>query len=948
MPCCIYILKDRGASGKFALNGEPMFSFIWRRLRAILVFSATALLAATAWPAEMQVLRGHLPEVVARGLAPAGRLPASQQMRLAIGLPLRNRQGLTNLLRQLYDPASPLYHHYLTPEQFTAAYGPEEKDYLAVRRFAESHGLTVTGTSSSRMLLDVTGAVSDVEKAFHVHIGVYPHPTEARDFYSPDVEPSVDAGLAIADISGLNNYALPHPKNVRIAASSDAAGLTPHSGSGPSGMYIGYDFRDAYAPGVALTGSGQMLGLMEFDGLYMNDILEYESIAGLPAVPIQTNLLDGYNGAPSSGADSGNVEVSLDVELAIAMAPGLSKIVVFEAGPYGNQNDILNAMADNSQIAQLSCSWGWGGGPSATTDDIFLKMAAQGQSFFDAAGDSDAFTAGASSDNGVDNPSQANAPSSCPYICVVGGTTLSTTGPGGSWSSETVWNQSAASGEGGSGGISSYYPIPIWQTGVSMASNGGSTLYRNIPDVALTAYNIYVRYGNGTYGDYGGTSCAAPLWAGFTALVNQQNTRLGQPLAGFLNPALYEIGRGTNYAACFHDITTGNNTWSGSPNEFYAVPGYDLCTGWGTPAGSNLINALTAPAGILLLVPPLTFSASAVAGSPVDLTPESVVLTNLGTAALSWTLANPAPWLSASPAGGTIPTGGFATVNLTVNSNIASAMPVGAYTATIWFTNLTDGVAESFQFTLNLTGPQTQLVQNGTFGTGSFSSWTLTGAGGTTNYVGNANSVAVTTGSRHHTTTTDYGSYYLLTTNTYAALLGQAGGLAYLGQTLETVPGQPYLLSFWVANPGKAAAADGKSIAPNDFLVAWNGSTLFNQTNMAVFSYTNMQFVVWAANSSATLEFGARNDNDYFGLDDVSVTPIPPPVFQSAATAGGAIALTWGAMTGASYQLQYTTNLTPINWINLGTPITASNGVIAAFDTQPTDRQRFYRVVLAP
>jgi hypothetical protein len=917
-------------------------------MRAVLVCFGTLLLAGTAWPAEMQVLQGHLPEAVARGLAPTGRLPASQQMRLAIGLPLRNRRGLTNLLQQLYDPASPLYHHYLSPEQFTAAYGPEEKDYLAVRRFAESHGLTVTGTSSSRMLLDVTGAVADVEKAFHVHIGVYRHPTEARDFYSPDVEPSVDAGLAIADISGLNNYGLPHPKNVKISAASAGAGLTPKSGSGSGsgGTYMGYDFRDAYAPGVTLTGSGQMLGLVEFDGLYMNDILTYESMAGLPAVPIQTNLLDSYNGAPSSGADSGNVEVSLDVELAIAMAPGLSKIVVYEAGPYGLQNDVLNAMAENSQIAQLSCSWGWEGGPSATTDAIFIKMAAQGQSFFDACGDSDAFTTGASSANGVDNPSQYNAPASCPYICVVGGTSLSTTGPGGSWSSETVWNQ--GSGTGGSGGISSYYPIPIWQAGVSMASNGGSTVYRNSPDVALTAYNIYVRYGNGSYGDYGGTSCATPLWAAFTALVNQQNTRLGQPLAGFLNPALYEIGRGTNYTACFHDITTGNNTWTGSPNEFYAVPGYDLCSGWGTPAGSNLINALTTPAGILLIVPPLAASAGALAGSPADLTPESVVLTNLGTAALSWTLTNPAPWLNASPAGGTIPPRGFADVNLTVNSNIAGAMPVGAYTATIWFTNLTDGVAESFQFTLNLTGPQTQLVQNGAFGTGSFSSWTLTGAGGTTNYVGNANSVAVTTGSRHHSTTTDYGSYYLLTTNTYAALLGQTGGLAYLSQTLETVPGQPYLLSFWVANPGKAAAAQGLSIVPNDFMVAWNGSTLFNQTNMAVFSYTNMQFVVWAANSSTTLEFGARNDSDYFALDDVSVTLIPSPVFQSAATAGGAIALTWWAVTGAPYQLQYTTSLNPINWINLGTPITTSNGVITAFDTQPADPQRFYRVVLAP
>ena len=81
----------------------------------------------------------------------------------------------------------------------------------------------------------------------------------------------------------------------------------------------------------------------------------------------------------------------------------------------------------------------------------------------------------------------------------------------------------------------------------------------------------------------GGTSCAAPLWAAFTALVNQQAAAASQPPVGFLNPALYAIGKGANYTTCFHDITTGNNTWSGSPNLFFAVPGYDLCTGWGTP-----------------------------------------------------------------------------------------------------------------------------------------------------------------------------------------------------------------------------------------------------------------------------------------------------------------------------------------------------------------------------
>ena len=128
-----------------------------------------------------------------------------------------------------------------------------------------------------------------------------------------------------------------------------------------------------------------------------------------------------------------------------------------------------------------------------------------------------------------------------------------------------------------------------------MTLSQGSTTTRNFPDVALTADNVYVIADGGFgYRGVGGTSCAAPLWAGFTALVNQQATNNGHTAVGFLNPAIYAIAKGTNYNACFHDITTGNNTWSSSPTLFYAVSGYDLCTGLGTPNGTNLINALTA------------------------------------------------------------------------------------------------------------------------------------------------------------------------------------------------------------------------------------------------------------------------------------------------------------------------------------------------------------------
>jgi subtilase family serine protease len=463
-------------------------------------------------------LPGHLPKVINQ-LTSNGIFPSTNRLNLAIGLPLKDKAGLEVFLSRVYNPTCPEYKHYLTPEQFSDRFGPTLDDYAAIVNFAQRNNLKITATHADRLLLDVSGAVSDIQNAFHLTLRTYHHPSEARDFYAPDTEPSVEASLPIADISGLNNYLRPHPKSLRRQAlkSFNAA---PKAGSGPGGAYFSNDFRAAYMPNVTLTGTGQIVGLLEFDGYYASDISAYESAAGINPVPLQTILLDGFDGAPTTGPDSGNEEVSLDIEMAVAMAPGLSQVVVFEAGPDGNPNDIISDMAANSQIGQFGCSWGWTGGPSVTTDSYFEKMAAQGQTFFNAVGDSDAFTIGSSSANGVDNPNLTTAPSSSPYITMVGGTELTTAGPGGAWTGESVWNWGDNGGTytGSGGGVSSHYTIPTWQANVSMAANGGSTIYRNVPDVAGVADNVYVFSDNGNTVVLGGTSCAAPLWAGVAAL----------------------------------------------------------------------------------------------------------------------------------------------------------------------------------------------------------------------------------------------------------------------------------------------------------------------------------------------------------------------------------------------------------------------------------------------
>jgi subtilase family serine protease len=558
----------------------------------------------SAFGADLKVLPGHVPALVS-SLAPKGRLAATNQLRLAIGLPLRDRAGLETFVAQVSDPASPIFRHFLTREELTARFGPTVEDYEAVKNFARTNGLAIAGTFDNRLVLDVTGPAEAVEKAFHITLRTYRHPTEARDFFAPGTEPAVDAALPVVDVLGLNNLWRPQPKRRH----GKAGHASPKFGTAPdgSGDWFGNDFRNAYVPGTTLTGAGQSVGLMEFDGFFANDISNYARLAGngRTNIVIETILLDGYDGKPSTGIDGGEGEVELDIEMAMAIAPGLATIVSFEAGEEGNQNDVLNSMLANSNVVNLSCSWGWEGGPSTTTDGIFLMMDGVGQTFFNASGDNQAFTPGANSVNGVDNPNIDNAPSSDPYITQVGGTTLVTNSAGTSWAGEIVWNWAVERDDpqtGSSGGISTYYLIPDWQTNVSnMAARGGSTSHRNIPDVAANADNVYEIYNNGNdedgaFDDNAGTSCAAPLWAGFMALVSQQSVANGgQAAAGFINPALYAIGAGSNYAACFHDITSGNNTWSRSTTLFYATNNYDLCTGLGSMNGTNLINALAAP-----------------------------------------------------------------------------------------------------------------------------------------------------------------------------------------------------------------------------------------------------------------------------------------------------------------------------------------------------------------
>jgi len=556
------------------------FPLTIRRSGSILFATVVIVLAMTTDCLAQSVLTNHMREVTRTGEAQAvGQLSANQTMNLDLVLPLRNEAGLESLLSDIYDPNSGLYHHFLTVPEFTARFGPSQADYDAVVQFAKKNGFTVVGGTRDGMEVQVKGTVSAVESAFHVSMRTYQHPTESRTFYAPDREPTPNLGVSLWHISGLDNYSIPHTMLAKKSDYAKTHGIAPEAvvshattGSGPSASFLGSDMRAAYYGGTALTGAGQNLGLLEYVGTDLADLTTYfKNVGQTNKVPITLLSTDGTSTSclASNGCD--DTEQTLDMTQAIGMAPGLASLVMYVGS---SDTAMISAMTTHSPLPTvIGCSWGWTPADPSTLDPYFKKMAAQGQNFFAASGDSSTWS------------SRNEAwPADDAYVVSVGGTDLTTSSAAGPWKSETAW---ASSG----GGISpDKIAIPAWQklSGVITTTNKGSTTYRNGPDVSANANYTFYTCANQTTclaNDYGGTSFAAPMWAGYIALVNQQLASQGKSTIGFINPTIYAENVTATYGTDFHDITSGK---SGS---YSAVTGYDLVTGWGSPKPA-LINTL--------------------------------------------------------------------------------------------------------------------------------------------------------------------------------------------------------------------------------------------------------------------------------------------------------------------------------------------------------------------
>jgi kumamolisin len=471
--------------------------------------------------------------------------------------------------------------------------------------------------------------------------------------------------------------------------------------------------RAAYYGGTALTGSGQNIALFEFAGTDLADLTTYYKNVGQTEPYTPTLISTGGYG--TSCVDSGSsacddTEQTLDMTQAMGMAPGSTMLYMYVCGSVkangsGTISDTacISAMVTNTDAPlskQISCSWGWTPADPSTLDPYFEQMAAQGQNFFAASGDSSAWSA-----------SNEAWPADDANIVSVGGTDLTTSSAAGPWKSETAWADSG-------GGISpDSIPIPSWQklAGVITSSNHGSTTLRNGPDVSANAnFTFYVCADQTTCtaNDYGGTSFAAPMWAGYLALANQQAAANGESI-GFIDPIIYPAALTSSYGTYFHDITSGScGTYSG-------ITGYDLCTGWGSPNTTGIINLLAGSA-----TPSFTLSDS----------PSSLTITQGGNGTSTITVHdvngfNGSVTLAASglPSGVTAgfspnPTTGTSTLTLTASATAATGTVTVTITGTSGSLNasttlaLTVNASASPNFTISAS-PSSLTITQGTNGT---------------------------------------------------------------------------------------------------------------------------------------------------------------------------------------------------------------------------------------
>ncbi len=525
-----------------------------------------------------------------RAVLPGAHLvgPADPNERVQVTVLVRSRpssKGLTPMIEDV-GARKPSERRHLSREEFAAMHGADPDDLRKVEAFSREYGLEIVETNAAQRRVVLSGTVAALSDAFGVVLANYEHPGGTYRGRTGPVHLPKNIAPVIEAVLGLDNRPQARPHTRSWIKQEGAATLRNGTSYAPPQIAQLYDFPQG------ADGSGQCIAIIELGGGYrMVDLDGYFSQLGIPTPQIKSISVDGADNQPAVDTNADG-EVLLDIEVAGAVAPGAQIVVYFAPNTdAGFLDAIKSAVHDNgNKPSVISISWGgpekgWTQQALKAMDQAFQEAATLGVTVCCAAGDD------GSSDLRPPEPDDGllhtDFPASSPYALACGGTRLK--GSDNVITEEVVWNDGRNGGATG-GGISDVFDLPKWQAGANVppSANPGARVGRGVPDVAgdadpVTGYQVLV---DGQQGVIGGTSAVAPLWAGLVALLNQ---KIGS-FVGYLNPVLYRLPASSR---AFHDITKGDNDITGDRGAYKAGPGWDACTGWGSPDGARLLNALS-------------------------------------------------------------------------------------------------------------------------------------------------------------------------------------------------------------------------------------------------------------------------------------------------------------------------------------------------------------------
>jgi subtilase family serine protease len=576
-----------------------------------------------------------------------GPVDQHQQISVILALPFSDPQGAAEFVRHVSKPGDRLFHQYLTPEEFATKYGANAADYAALKEWATNNGLSVAHESLARTCLTVRGSMVQFQTLFKTQLNNY-RSADGNQFYSAAIRPTIPDEIAsrLTGVIGLTNgthyAALAKPFKVLGETAALPTKAPDSGGTGPGGTYSPADLITCYQIPAYGDLVPQSVAVFEQGGFSPSDVNLYLKTLKLPHPPVTFVSVNGYDGTVND--NQVELEAVLDIDTIIGINPKVKEIFVYEDGndPFGVAVvDALDQIASDNKAQTVSISYGidevqQGDTVMNAENQALTQLASEGIIVLVSSGDNGAY----GRTGGFNSPAQLEAPDpgSQPLVTCVGGTTL-TTGPNEEWLGEEVWNRLALLNSATGGGVSSFWTIPDWQVPAYVTTNGGSSSYRNVPDVGavadpLTGVAVYSKI-NGGWIQIGGTSLSAPIWGAYMSILNAGSEYLFGTSIGFFNPTLYNIGfllgigygNPSNYLFPAPDGTNGDPGRYGGTPGFSAGYGYDNCTGsgtiWGGGFGTQVLTSQKGkgkvPAGFVFFFPKLTTTTAEFSWTDADL-----------------------------------------------------------------------------------------------------------------------------------------------------------------------------------------------------------------------------------------------------------------------------------------------------------------------------------------